>query len=145
MVYQQALASVFYSNEASEPSMEPIRRIQFQVFDGLFSSNVLVGFVSINLEDDNQLMLDCGAGIVIFSEGSLNPVSLAAFLTLSDLDSNHVIVAASVSIANAQQGDEIQLNSLLANQINIQQTDGIFLNLTGEATAMQYQVIQPRI
>ncbi len=140
-VYQQALASVLYFNGANEPSTQPSRRVQFQVFDGIFYSNSIVGLINITLVDDNRLVLDCGAGISSFSEGQQVPVLLASFLSLSDLDSNHVVSGASVMITNAQQGDSIQFDSsLVMGSISIAQLDEARIELSGIVMAMQYQV-----
>lgn len=138
--YQQAFASIVYFNGASEPTMNPVRQVQFQVFDGVFRSNVVTGFINVTLLNDNPLMLNCGAGMSSFIEDSETPIPLAGFLTLSDLDSNHIVSAASVIITNPQEGDEIQVDSSLAGPIGIQQSGGTRLALTGAATAMQYQV-----
>lgn len=141
--YQQALASVIYFNGAIEPSREPVRLVQFQVFDGIFSSNTVTGSVNIILVDDNPLQLDCGAGVVNFTEGSGSSIALADSLTLSDLDSNHIVSGASVIITNEQEGDEILVDSSLTGSISIEPSGGgsrTWVDLVGEAMAMQYQV-----
>ena len=111
------------------------------MFDGIFYSNFIVGLINITLIDDNRLMLDCGAGIISFLEGNQDPVPLSSFLSLSDLDSNHVVSGASIRITNAQQGDLIQFDSsLVTSPINIAQLDEARIELSGRAMAMQYQV-----
>lgn len=139
--YQQALASVEYFNGATEPSADMLRLVEFQVFDGVFLSNTAMGLVNISLVDDNPLLLSCSPGLLSFSEGSTEPVSLASLLTLSDLDSDHVVLSVSVDIANAQEGDEIMADSgVVAESITIQQNGVDRVYLTGEARAMEYQV-----
>ena len=138
--YQQALASVVYFNSATEPSEGIIRAIQFQVFDGTFSSPVLTGLVNITLVDDNPLILQCGVGVVSFTEGSTTPISLAGLLTVSDLDADHEVLSASVAIGNTQQGDEIAVDAGLSSSINVRSTNGSSIELVGIATDTQYQV-----
>lgn len=129
-----------YFNGAIEPLADTVRLVHFQVFDGTFSSNVLTGVVNITLVDDNPLTLDCGAGVVSFTEGSGSPVSLTGFLTLSDLDTDHTVSAASVAIVNAQEGDEILVDSSLATSISVQSSSAARIELVGGGTVIEYQV-----
>lgn len=141
-IYQQALASVVYSNTNPEP-MTPgtTREVDFLVFDGTFSSNVLVGFIEIVLVDDNPLTLDCGVGVASFTEEAESPVTLTGSLALSDLDADHVVSGASLAITNAQQGDEISVNSSsLSPSISVRLSNGTHIDLAGRANTMEYQV-----
>lgn len=138
--YQQALTSVVYFNGAEEPSVDPVRQVLFQVYDGIFFSNRVTGFVNITLVDDNPPMLDCGAGVVTFTEGSASPVPLASFLTLSDSDADHVFTSASIVLTNPQADDEILVDASLSTSISVQSSSGTRVDLTGSAMAMEYQV-----
>ena len=111
------------------------------VHDGTFSSNVLVGIIEIVLVDDNPIVLDCGVGVARFTEEAESPITLTSSLTVSDLDADHVLTAAYIAITNAQDGDEISVNtSSLATPISIQLSNGTLIELAGRATAMEYQV-----
>ena len=46
-VYEQALSSVFYMNAAAAPSRTPLRRVTYEVTDGIFTSNTLTGLVNM--------------------------------------------------------------------------------------------------
>ncbi len=129
-----------YFNEAIEPTLDPARLVQFHVFDDRYASNI-TGFVNISLVNDNNLTLDCGAGLFSFTEGSNTPVFLAGLLSLSDLDTDHTVSEASVEITNAQLGDEIAVSSSLSSFIRIQQSNnGARVDLSGEAMVTEYQV-----
>lgn len=45
--YEQALSSVFYMNAAAAPSRTPLRRVTYEVTDGIFTSNTLTGLVNM--------------------------------------------------------------------------------------------------
>ena len=45
--YEQALSSVFYMNAAAAPSRIPLRRVTYEVTDGIFTSNTLTGLVNV--------------------------------------------------------------------------------------------------
>jgi len=45
--YEQALSSVFYMNAATAPSRTPLRRVTYEVTDGIFTSNTLTGLVNV--------------------------------------------------------------------------------------------------
>lgn len=138
--YQQALASVQYFNGAEEPSASSLREVEFRVHDGDFFSNVATGFVNITLLDDNPAMLDCGNRMVSFTEDSSTPVPLASFLTLSDRDTDHFFTGASVAITNPQEGDEIVVDGTLSASVRVQLVSTTRIELTGDATGMEYQV-----
>lgn len=130
-----------YFNGIDEPPSDSINRlVLFQVFDAAFSSNVLTGEIAFTLVDDNPLLLNCGVGVVSFTEGAEFPVSLAGSLTISDLDSDHVVSAASVAIGNPQQGDAISVSSSLAPAISVQHIDSTRIVLAGDAMDTDYQV-----
>ena len=129
-----------YFNAADEPSRDPTRQVVFQVYDGVFFSNRVTGFVNITLVNDNPAMLDCGAGVVSFTENSPSPVPLASFLTLSDVDADHVFTGASIVVTNPQAGDELLVDSSLSSSISVQSSNGTGLGLTGSAAAIEYQV-----
>lgn len=129
-----------YINEAPEPTREPVRRVQFQVFDEQFESNVITGMIRITLINDNRLMLACGGGRFEFIEESQTPIMLASSLSLSDRDSDHVVLAARVSVTNAQEGDEISILASNSSSVSVQQVTSTLVELSGSAMAMQYQV-----
>lgn len=117
------------------------REVTFQVHDGTFPSNILVGIIKIVLVNDNPLVLNCGMGVASFTEEAESPVALTGSLTLSDNDTDHVLTGATIAIANAQEGDEISVNaSSLATPISTQLNNGTHIGLAGRATAMEYQV-----
>ena len=139
--YELALSSLIYFNEAPEPTLDPARVVEFQVFDGRSQSNLLVGFVDITLVDDNNLTLSCGAGLFSFTEGSATPISLAESLSLSDLDADHAVSSASVVITNPQPGDEVAVGTSISSFIQVQHSENqTRVDLTGRAMATQYQV-----
>ena len=45
--YEQALSSVFYMNTAAAPSRTPLRRVTYEVTDGIFTSNTLTGLINV--------------------------------------------------------------------------------------------------
>ena len=139
-VYQQALLALTYLNTADEPTKDPPRRVDMQVFDGRFFSNVATGFVNITLVNDNRLMLLCGGGLPMFTEGSTIPLPIASSLTVSDVDADHVLSSATVTLENAQMGDEIQVNDSARGELTVEQSSGVSITITGQAMAAQYQV-----
>ena len=139
-IYQEALFAITYLNTADEPTKDPPRRVEMQVFDGRFFSNKAVGFVSISLVNDNRLMLLCGGGLPMLTEGSTIPLPIASSLTVSDLDTNHMLSSAIVMLENAQVGDVIQLNESAHGGLTVVQTSGVSITVSGQAMAAQYQV-----
>ena len=139
-VYQQALFAITYLNTANEPTRDPSRRVEMQVFDGRFYSNVATGFVNISLVNDNRLMLLCDGGLPMFMEGSTTPLPIASSLIVSDLDANHMLSSATVTLENAQTGDEIRINDSAHEGPTVEQTSGVSITIGGQAMAAQYQV-----
>lgn len=139
-VYQQALASVTYINFADEPTSDIRREIVFQVFDDQQASNELTGYVNISLVNDNQLMLFCNAGLSTFTEGSGVSIYLAPSLSLIDQDLDHVVSMANVTLQNPQYGDSIQINSSIGGDLVIEQSSGVSISISGEATTAHYEV-----
>ena len=140
-IYQEALFAITYLNTADEPTKDPPRRVEMQVFDGRFFSNKAVGFVNISLVNDNRLMLLCGGGgLPMLTEGSTIPLPIASSLTVSDLDTNHMLSSAIVMLENAQVGDVIQLNESARGGLTVVQTSGVSITVSGQAMAAQYQV-----
>ena len=139
-VYQLALLALTYLNTADEPTKDPPRRIDMQIFDGRFFSNVATGHVNISLVNDNRLMVICGGGLPMLTEGSTTPVSIASSLTVSDLDADHMLSSATVSLENAQVGDEIQVNDSARGELTVEQSSGVLITISGQAMAAQYQV-----
>ncbi len=135
--YQQALRAVTYQNSALEPSSAN-RSIVFQVSDDTFTSESLTGYITIGLINDNNLVLECASNPVIYVEGS-NAIVIDSNLVLSDLDSDHEINHASLTIANLQVGDELIVDGsndgLTVDYIE----DGIVIS--GISTASMYQVM----
>ena len=139
-VYQQALLAITYLNTADEPTKDPPRRVDVQIFDGQFYSNVATGFVDISLVNDNRLMLICGGGLPMLTEGSTTLLPIASSLAVSDLDADHVLSSATVTLENAQAGDEIQVNDSARGELTVEQSSGVLITVTGQAMAAQYQV-----
>ena len=139
-VYQQALSSVTYINQADEPNSDIQREIVFQVYDGQQASNEMRGYVNISLVNDNRLMLLCDAGLSTFVEGSDSPIYLVPSLSLIDRDLDHVVSTANVTIQNAQDGDRIQINSSGSGGLVIEQSGGVSIIISGDGMAAQYEV-----
>ncbi len=139
--YEQALSLVTYSNTAQEPTSGE-RVISFQVFDGRHHSNIANGVVSVELVDDNPLLLMCGRGLATFVESAttVTPISLTNSLTLMDADVDHTITGATVTIENAQLGDVIALDSTASPEINVASDGSSRIIVSGDATASQYEV-----
>ena len=138
-VYQQALYAITYLNTADEPTKDPPRRVQLQVYDGRFFSNIATAYVNISLVNDNRLMLVC-SGMHTFIEEFPNPLPVASSLMILDLDADHVISTATVMLENAQTGDEIQVNESASQGLTVEQTSGVSITMSGQAMAAQYQV-----
>ena len=136
-VYQEVLSSITYLNTASPPTKNPPRRIEMQVFDGTFKSNIATGFVNISLVSDNSLMINCSSSLPTFTEGTLNPQPVANSLTVYDTDL--MINYATVILDNAQLGDEIGVNSMPGG-LTVNQTSPVSIVISGQGTASQYQV-----
>ena len=139
-VYQQALFALTYLNTADEPTKDPPRRVEMQVYDGVFFSNVAVGFVNISLVNDNRLMFTCGGGLPTFVEESRTPLLVASFLSIFDLDVNNVITSATIFLDNAQIGDVIQVDANASGGLSVEQASGVSIRINGQAMASQYQV-----
>lgn len=139
-VYTQALQSITYLNTADEPTKYPPRRIEIQVFDGGFVSDVVTGFINISLVGDNPLMLTCGGSMRMFTEESPTPLSIANTLSISDLDQNQMIESATVSLENAQDGDEIEVSMSVSGGLTVQQSSSVSIMISGNALAAEYQV-----
>ena len=138
LMYQQLLAAVTYSNKASEPT-QGVRTLTFQVSDDTFTSNTLVGSISIGLIDDNELILTCGINTRTYIEGSADTVYIVPNLTLVDLDVDHIIISANIALTNSQYGDLIYINSTDTNGLFITSTNNS-ITIEGESTATEYQV-----
>ncbi len=138
-VYQQALSSVTYSNQADEPTYDVIREVVFSVYDGAQYSNEVRGQISITLVDDQPLILMCGVGMATFIEGSALPVELSPSLNLMDGDEDHVIVLANISVSNPQTGDSIQVTSSLTGSLEVI-SNGQEIFISGDGSAAQYEV-----
>ena len=139
-VYQQALFAITYINTANEPTRNPPRRVEMQVFDGQFFSNIATGYINISLVNDNRLMLLCGGGLPMLTEGSTTPLPIASSLTVSDLDADHMLSSANVILENAQTGDEIQVNESVSGELIVEQSSGVLIAISGQGMAAQYQV-----
>ena len=140
LVYQQALASVVYFNGAPEPTRNQLRRVQFQVFDGLFLSNAIVGTVSITLINDNPIVLDCRPGMFNFTEGSRNAILIAEDLSITDQDVDHTLSSVTITLVNGNEQDTIFVNSSgITGAISMSRSDSR-IELVGDTLAMDYQV-----
>ena len=140
-VYQQALSSVTYINTADEPDSETVRDVTFRVFDGQLFSTEVTGQVSISLVNDQPPILLCGNGLIDFIEGSTTPTYLTPTLSLVDLDVDHVITSANISLLSPQAGDVIMINASLVGDLQVVR-DGQTIIVSGEGMAAQYQVSQ---
>lgn len=138
-VYQQALSSVTYTNTAPEPSHSP-RTLSYQVFDDVFPSNIITATLNIALVNDNVLMLSCGVGVVTFVEGSQNPISVADGLTLVDMDEDHVITGATVTLQSPQEGDALAVNPSLPSDLAVSYQGETGITVSGSASDEEYQV-----
>ncbi len=138
-VYQQALSTVTYSNRADEPADDVTRVVTFQVYDGVYFSEEVSGSINISLISDQPTMLMCGAAMATFEEGSTTPTLLTSSLVLMDLDADHVITSATVTVSNAQMGDSIAVNSTVAGSLRVVSTGGSIV-VSGDGSATQYQV-----
>ena len=139
MAYQLALSTITYQNNASEPLLSN-RQLTFQVFDGIFYSNTLNGVISIGLIDDNDLILVCGSESHVFVEGSNTWLPVTPYLTLTDLDIDHIVIGADISVLNDHTGDMILLNNTIANELNVISINDTVLQVTGAGTTTSYQV-----
>ena len=137
-VYQEVLSSITYLNTASPPTKNPPRRIEMQVFDGTFKSNIATGFVNISLVSDNSLMINCSSSVPTFTEGIPDPQLVADSLTVYDTDL--VINYATVILDNAQLGDEIGVDISMPGGLTVNQTSPVSIMISGQGTASQYQV-----
>ena len=140
-MYQQALSSVTYINTADEPDSETVRDVTFRVFDGQLFSTEVTGQVSISLVNDQPPILLCGTGLINFIEGSTTPTYLTPTLSLVDLDVDHVITSANISLLSPQAGDVIMINASLVGVLEVVR-DGQAIIVSGEGMAAQYQVSQ---
>lgn len=111
-----------------------------QVYDGVFFSNIAVGFVNISLVNDNRLMFTCGGGLPTYVEESHTPQMVASSLSVSDLDTNDMISSASIILDNAQIGDVIQVDANASGGLSVVQVSGVSIRINGQAMASQYQV-----
>ena len=136
MSYQQALRTVTYQNNATEPT-HTNRQLTFQVFDELFSSNVLEGTITIALIDDNEFVLVCGSEPQVFTEGSSEAILISLGLSLTDLDADHSITGAEISITNPNNGDELNINT---NSELAVAKESTVIYITGNAQSIEYQV-----
>ena len=138
-VYQQALSTITYTNTAPEPSHSP-RTLSYQVFDDVFPSNVITATLNVALVDDNVLMLSCGVGVATFVEGSQNPISVADGLTLVDMDEDHVITGATVTLQSPQEGDALAVNSSQVPGLAVGYQGETEIAVSGSASDEEYQV-----
>lgn len=110
------------------------------MFDGIFYSNTLNGVISIGLIDDNNLTLVCGSESHVFVEGSSTWLPLTPYLTLIDLDIDHTVTGADISVSNDHTGDVISLNSTIVNGLSVVSINNTVLRVTGAGTTTSYQV-----
>lgn len=76
----------------------------------------------------------------MLTEGSTTPLPIASLLTISDLDADHMLSSATVTLVNAQAGDEIQVNDSARGELTVERSSGVSITITGQAMAAQYQV-----
>lgn len=112
------------------------------VFDGIHHSNIANGTVSVELVNDNPLLLLCGRGFATFIESATTPmpVSLTESLTLMDADTDHMITGATVVIENPREGDVIALGGAPVPEINVTSDSASRISISGDAMAVHYQV-----
>lgn len=116
-----------------------MRVVTFQVFDGVHSSAPVSGQINISLVSDQPIMLSCGVSMTTFEEGSTTPTQLTPSLVLVDLDVDHVISSATVTISNAQMGDSIRVDSVVAGSLSVVNS-GESVSIRGDGSATQYEV-----
>uniref|UniRef100_A0A1X7V4J9 Cadherin domain-containing protein n=1 Tax=Amphimedon queenslandica TaxID=400682 RepID=A0A1X7V4J9_AMPQE len=139
LIYQQILSTITYTNTAPEPSMGN-RSIQYRVNDGIFSSDIIQSTVSVSLINDNPLILTCDGQTNQFTEGSGEAIFIGPSVSVSDLDSDHVISGADVMIVNGFSGDFISLPQSAVSGLHV--TVGVndtSLRIEGNGTAAEYQ------
>ena len=107
------------------------------MFDELFSSNVLEGTITIALIDDNEFVLVCGSEPQVFTEGSSEAILISLGLSLTDLDADHSITGAEISITNPNNGDELNINT---NSELAVAKESTVIYITGNAQSIEYQV-----
>ena len=141
--FEFALSTVTYFNSAEEP-MLVAKTISFVVNDGMAPSNTANGTVIIALVNDNELVLMCSPAQTSFVEDSSSPQAIANGLVLMDLDQDHMITNATISIAMPASGDldvlSVADTSSVGVEIVINQISDTALVLYGDAMASDYQV-----
>lgn len=90
--------------------------------------------------DDNDLILVCGSESHVFIEGSSTWLHVTPYLTVSDLDVDHTMTGADISVLNDQTGDRILLNNSVVNGLSVVSINDTVLQVTGAGTTTSYQV-----
>ena len=130
---------VVYQNAAQEPDHAQ-RQITFQVIDGLFTSNLLEGVISINLTNDNPLVLMCPTAGAHFTEDIQVSVNITQGLSLSDQDNNHAVTGARIEVSNAQNGDIIAIMPPSSSSLSLNLMSATLIQINGTTTTVEYQV-----
>ena len=73
-------------------------------------------------------------------EGAESPIFVASELTLVDLDEDHMITEAAISIGEPQESDEISLDTSLVPSLEVVYQEIGRIVVRGNATDEQYQV-----
>ena len=124
---------------AAEPTHSP-RSLTYQIFDDQFPSNTITATISITLVNDNVLMLSCGVGVATFVEGSHVPLHVANGVTVVDMDADHMITRANVTLLNPQVGDVIAVDVGRAGGLSVNSEQGSEVIVSGAGTDEEYQV-----
>ena len=143
-VFESALTSVFYFNEADEPQQPLTRTIEVTAFDGDFLSIPVIATVTIMLVNDPPFLILGGDGdyLVEFVEDE-GPVllTLASRFLLSDSD-NQQLQNASVILLDAPDGNNegIEVNAPVPSTLTIS-SDRHSVVIEGPAPPSDFAVI----
>lgn len=136
--YNAALHSVTYQDQLPVPNTAATRTVEFQVTDGIFTSNA----VSRNLTDratSTSPVLSGVNGTVNFVEGAA-PVTIAPNLAIDSL----TVTSATVSFVNWQGEDRVQFHNIYALQHTFMEdlsAHTAILTITGNGTPAHYQTL----
>lgn len=90
--------------------------------------------------NDNPLILTCDGQTNQFTEGSGDVIVIGPSVSVSDLDSDHVISGADVMIVNGFNGDTIGLSQSTVGELHATVVNGTSLRIEGNGNAAEYQV-----
>eukprot|EP00118_Oscarella_pearsei_P001166 m.6762 g.6762 ORF g.6762 m.6762 type:complete len:1095 (+) comp16823_c0_seq1:241-3525(+) len=137
-VYQTLLNSVYYFNNASEPSRPLTRTVNFSVSDWDFTSSALVQITIINVNDKPLVTFDGNtSSTVYFTEGDPS-LPLASHVNVSDSD-HKTLARAIVNLTNGYTGDVLNIANESGNAIAVAPSaNSTSLELNGNDSAANY-------